>query len=594
MEIRVLGELEVLDRGRRAGPSDLGGRKPKQVLELLALARGRPVPKETLIERLWPDRPPRHPVAALENHIWVLRRHLGQGTATGEQVVLAEAGAYRLAVERVTLDLVRFDELLREASGKPPSDARGYLELALSLVRGDLFEDEPYADWVGPSREEYRVRVATLELDLAEAALADGSPEVAVELAGRVLDEEPLSERACRLKMLGLVQQGDRVRALRLFGSFRDSLRAELAIEPMTETWSVYEAVRGGPTRTPQRITVTEPPPAEASPGPARPDARPASSSELLRPALIGRAAELHSLVEEVQRTSEGHFRLVLLEGLAHVGKSALVHEALARSGPVARGWARFAVPSRGLPYLLLHAALQDAVGQVPAPSRAGPALAPLELIGRKLRRHAPVVLVLDDLHHADLHAIRALSNLQVHCSDVPVVTVGVFRSEEVAYGHPLRSLRPAVHLRLEPLTCADLDGVGGAAAFRRTGGYGAYLPTWLGGARMGPPAGELLTAVLGRCEASGARAHRILTVASALPQPFDPPAVAAATGIGVHRVAEHLDRLTARGLLRDLGSGGFEFVASLVSDALRGQVSDARRQLIRHGHAALTGTGPR
>jgi hypothetical protein len=48
MRIHLFGSL-LLELGeRRLGPRDFGGVKPKQVLEILLAARGRPVPKDRL------------------------------------------------------------------------------------------------------------------------------------------------------------------------------------------------------------------------------------------------------------------------------------------------------------------------------------------------------------------------------------------------------------------------------------------------------------------------------------------------------------------------------------------------------------------
>jgi SARP family transcriptional regulator, regulator of embCAB operon len=591
MEIRVLGELEVLDRGRRAGPSDLGGRKPKQLLEMLAVARGQLVPKDKLVEHLWGDEPPRHPMAALENHVWILRRHLVGAATAEDSVVVAESGGYRLAVERSTLDLLRFDELLLAANGASLTDARPYLAEALALVRGELIADEPYAEWAAPLRETYRMRVTGLQLDVAEAALEAGDPEGAIEHAGRVLDDEPLSERACRLKMLGLAGRGERIRALALFEDFSETLRTELGIEPLAQTRSVYEELRAGASNRMPRLHDLGPIPGDVGRprvGLVVPAATmPAPQQE---PALVGRAAELRSLAEEIWPTEEGGFRLALVEGLAHTGKSGLVRATLRRNPQGLQGWARFAIPSRELPYLPLFAALRDALGSSEVLPQAELAGARLEVLSEAVRRYAPLVLVLDDLHRTDVHAVRALSNLQLSCADVPVVIIGIIRSEELRYDHPLRSLSPTYHLHLAPVRAEALDPIGGAAAYVRTGGYGAYLAAWCVGHRTGPPDAELLTAVLGRCQAAGPRAHRILTVAAALPEPLSPAVVAAAIGLPVHQVAEHLDRLTVRGLLRDLGPGGYAFAASLVSDALRSQVSQPRRDL-RCARARTTST---
>jgi DNA-binding SARP family transcriptional activator len=71
--VRLLGGFAVdgLDL------ADLGSRKARQLLALLALGRGREVRTDVLVEALWPGRPPGNPadqVAVLASRI---RRRIG-------------------------------------------------------------------------------------------------------------------------------------------------------------------------------------------------------------------------------------------------------------------------------------------------------------------------------------------------------------------------------------------------------------------------------------------------------------------------------------------------------------------------------------
>ena len=50
--MRMFGPLQLQAGGTRLGPRDLGGVKPKQLLEVLLLERGRPVPKDRIAELL--------------------------------------------------------------------------------------------------------------------------------------------------------------------------------------------------------------------------------------------------------------------------------------------------------------------------------------------------------------------------------------------------------------------------------------------------------------------------------------------------------------------------------------------------------------
>jgi DNA-binding SARP family transcriptional activator len=242
VDVRAFGELRILSGGRSLGPRDLGGRKPKQVLELLAGAGGSPVPKEVMVDLLWNDQPPRHPLAALENHVWVLRRHLAD-RLTRQPVVLGGSGAYRLAPS-VLVDLARFDALVRRASHI--DDGRRSLEEALRLVHGEVFEDEPYTDWALRLREAYGVKLASARLDVAELALADDDATTAVQQSQLVLDREPLSERACRVLVLGLAARGQRERAIEQLTAFNRRVRTELGVEPSPEMLLAGEVLHNG------------------------------------------------------------------------------------------------------------------------------------------------------------------------------------------------------------------------------------------------------------------------------------------------------------------------------------------------------------
>src|SRR5262245_12561191 len=74
---RILGPLEVAGED---GPLPLGGTKLRALLALLTLNPGRVVPTDTLVDRLWGERPPRTAPRSLRNFVSQLRKLLGQAT----------------------------------------------------------------------------------------------------------------------------------------------------------------------------------------------------------------------------------------------------------------------------------------------------------------------------------------------------------------------------------------------------------------------------------------------------------------------------------------------------------------------------------
>ena len=100
----------------------------------------------------------------------VLRNRLQPGAGRNGSLIVTEYGAYRLDTDRAKVDLDRFDTLVRQAKTAPASQARGLLLEASRVAAGQLFEDEPYADWVLDARDRYaRQRVgATRVMALAK------------------------------------------------------------------------------------------------------------------------------------------------------------------------------------------------------------------------------------------------------------------------------------------------------------------------------------------------------------------------------------------------------------------------------------------
>src|SRR5262249_7910212 len=120
IEIRMFGSLAVRVDGRDLGPRDFAGIKPKQVLEILLVHRGRRVPKDRLAELLWANDLPKNLSGALATYVSVLRRSLSPGGSDAREFVVTEPEAYRAAVETATIDLDRFDACLEEATTLEP------------------------------------------------------------------------------------------------------------------------------------------------------------------------------------------------------------------------------------------------------------------------------------------------------------------------------------------------------------------------------------------------------------------------------------------------------------------------------------------
>jgi len=222
----VRAGVRVLDFG------DLPATKPRQLLEILALARGTIVAKPLLAERLWAGRPTARWQASLDTHVSVLRRALQPGVAGRSTVVRTTACGYQLDMNLVRLDLDTFDDLVAAAATAVPATAVDLLERAVHLGRSDVLEHEPYADWAEDCRREYRGRLVDAAVRGARAGLATGQLERALRLGRLAVSRDPLCEDGWQAIIETHGLDGRRADAMRAFQDCRRALFREFGIGP--------------------------------------------------------------------------------------------------------------------------------------------------------------------------------------------------------------------------------------------------------------------------------------------------------------------------------------------------------------------------
>jgi DNA-binding SARP family transcriptional activator len=583
--IRLFGSLSIDDGACRLGPRDLGGARPKQILEILLAARGHVVPTDRLAELVWGDQRPRNVASSLQTFVSMLRRHLAADRERARALVVTEPEAYRFATELVALDLDRFDELLERSAHEPTHLARRSLEQALTLVRGEVMEDEPYATWAMDLRGSYQGRVLGAHLDAAEAALAelDFAPALAHADAAAQLDG--FSERAQRYQMLALYALGRAHEALSSYRDFRKRLDAELGLEPTAETRALESAVlRQEDVRT-------------LLPRPLR-RAHADGDSRAIR--LLGRTAERDRLVHAVRRGLDGGLAVIQIEGERGLGKTRLLDELVGALGAVRVGRASCSELERHLPYVPLATALRDALADVELDPRRLPALAQilpeltldapgrafeeveaLEALVALVAAHAPLVLLLDDLQWADPKTLAAIGYLQRRGTRLSAALVTTARSTETSRDDQVRLLTPDTLIRLEPLSASDLAPLGIPELHESTGGNPRFIAEALEGARPAGASRSITDALLAQCRAQGAWGHRVLVAASVLEQPFEPEPLADLLTTDPTELTEELERLCEQRILRIDGLR-FRFRYDLIRQVLFGTVSPARRRLLQ------------
>lgn len=579
---------------------DLGSRKARTALRLLAIAAGVPVSTDRIATVLWPDaEQPRDPGAQIAVIMSRLRRVLG-----ASRIAHSDAG-YSLEVD--WLDLTAASELLTEAErrleARTPAAALAAALSARGLLAVTLLDDDVWLEHERLAVTRLAARAGHL---VARAALLAGDLATGVEAAERLIDVDPYDEEALQLAMAGLSAQGRSSSALALHERIRSRLAEDLGVSPSPETDAAHRAVlKGLPIAGIEVASRVQREPA--------PDV----------PQLFDRSEQLGALDQLFVIAARGAPQVAVIEGEPGAGKTALARawlgsldsgvrvldtrcDQLSRLLPLQpavlmlRSFLRQAGTADAVALLADDAAMLEPVldwrvtakaatrdtFQVLASSPAGIAMI-FAALTRVVARvcSTPSALFIDDAQRADALTSDWIDTL-AHMPDVPLLIVLSRRTGEgrVPPGAQTITVSPLSLEATERMVGAERAG----ALHLRTGGNPLFLSALARSEANAALPESIQSAVLGRCAEAGADAG-ILRDTAVLGTNVDVDLVARVLRIDPITLLGVLEQGIRLQLLEDR-DGAYAYRHEIVREALELSVGSPRRaQLHRDAARALT-----
>lgn len=240
-QVRLVGSVGV--QGARATweAPDVGSRKARTLLALLAASHDRMVTVEALAEELWGTTPPQNPGANVATLVSRLRARFGTA------VIVGGRRGYRLG-ETIKVDLHEAADLITQAEtalahGRPAAGLQAAEEGIALISGGPVLADYPATEWAERARAMQAGLLRRGHHAAAECALRAGNPMRAQLIAEAAVAADPLDERAHGMLMRAHADAGEPARALIAYEKLRATLAHELGTGPVPATRELHVAI---------------------------------------------------------------------------------------------------------------------------------------------------------------------------------------------------------------------------------------------------------------------------------------------------------------------------------------------------------------
>ena len=251
LRVRMLGSFAIWRGDQEVRDRDWRSSKARQLFQLLLTERGRSLPRDRVLDALWPEMEQ----DAAANNLRVTVNRLTKalepdrpdGAPPSYIVQQGDTYSFNIASDH-ELDSTEFANAVAEGQRAERrgqrSAASAAFRRAIALYGGPYLPDTLYEDWTVVERERLAMLFNDAAIRLGTLLLDEGAAHEVIGLAWRVLENDRAYEDAYRLLMRAHAALGERSSALRIYSRCVAVLREELGVEPLPETIALYNSLK--------------------------------------------------------------------------------------------------------------------------------------------------------------------------------------------------------------------------------------------------------------------------------------------------------------------------------------------------------------
>lgn len=247
MYVRLFGGMEVRIGNRVLDPNAFSKQKAKTLLAVLVLYRGKEVPRNELLEIMWPLAPGNKAINNFYSLWSTLKKALKDERGECPYLVRHQMSCM-LDGRYVKSDIEEFEALCRRLFFESPNPT-AWLEIYGRLqdeFAGVILPSETENSYIVAARERLRRRLADAYVTAATRLCDANEAQTALWFAKEALEVDPNREDAYYALMRAQMQTGQRTPAMETYLACKNRLSEELGVDPSERMDELYWKLLGG------------------------------------------------------------------------------------------------------------------------------------------------------------------------------------------------------------------------------------------------------------------------------------------------------------------------------------------------------------
>lgn len=251
LEIRTLGGFKVLRQGQGAiTKKQWGGNRAKLLLKAILVHGTQDIPKDMLLEDLWPESPERSANQNFKVTLHRLRKILEPDLEKHgrSSFVHLKNGLVSLEKERCWVDMQHFLTCCKDIKRADLARETGAIlslgRQVMDLYQGDFLPEDPYAPWVEMKRLALKDEFIATLMMMADIYQSQDRLEEAARCCRTAIAADACLEQASDKLMQLYLRQGRQNDAAMVYQKLYAALKEDLGVEPDPAITEQYRKIR--------------------------------------------------------------------------------------------------------------------------------------------------------------------------------------------------------------------------------------------------------------------------------------------------------------------------------------------------------------